>query len=267
MGDGASRRCACLSSCSRHHIPRIQRTGLSRLTSHLFLASFLRSGLRRRPARAVGDRLLQAEPALWMGAGQAVCRRAAPEGHHLGGACVNGIDSHSWLDFQHCGSWCKQAYAGHCVLLLKHELCHQRCRNRCCVSMSPSVFSQDDLEVSLDFFDYFSAMEPLLDSDDKLLAVRCVVACCWCRMLDVSGKNNDVDTTSALLARAAFHSATPAAATIPIFCHCSAWNDMGQSAFASDPRQVYRSDFFPGLGWMLTRHVRTTTAVQRATRY
>ncbi len=34
----------------------------------------------------------------------------------------------------------------------------------------------------------------------------------------------------------------------------SSWNDNGQAQFVSDPTAVYRSDFFPGLGWMLTRH-------------
>ncbi len=34
----------------------------------------------------------------------------------------------------------------------------------------------------------------------------------------------------------------------------SAWSDLGQTAFVADPRQVHRTDFFPGLGWMLTAH-------------
>ncbi|KAG0557639.1 hypothetical protein KC19_11G145500 [Ceratodon purpureus] len=33
----------------------------------------------------------------------------------------------------------------------------------------------------------------------------------------------------------------------------SSWNDNGQKQFVSDPEALYRSDFFPGLGWMLTR--------------
>lgn len=31
----------------------------------------------------------------------------------------------------------------------------------------------------------------------------------------------------------------------------SAYNDVGQEKFVADPKQVLRSDFFPGLGWML----------------
>ena len=33
----------------------------------------------------------------------------------------------------------------------------------------------------------------------------------------------------------------------------SSWNDNGQAAFVKDPRTLYRSDFFPGLGWMLAK--------------
>ncbi|CAN6544830.1 unnamed protein product [Malus baccata var. baccata] len=33
----------------------------------------------------------------------------------------------------------------------------------------------------------------------------------------------------------------------------SSWNDNGQKQFVHDPKILYRSDFFPGLGWMLTR--------------
>ncbi|KAE8707577.1 Alpha-1,3-mannosyl-glycoprotein 2-beta-N-acetylglucosaminyltransferase [Hibiscus syriacus] len=35
----------------------------------------------------------------------------------------------------------------------------------------------------------------------------------------------------------------------------SSWNDNGQKQFVHDPYALYRSDFFPGLGWMLTRSV------------
>ncbi|XVE49603.1 hypothetical protein DITRI_Ditri01bG0095300 [Diplodiscus trichospermus] len=35
----------------------------------------------------------------------------------------------------------------------------------------------------------------------------------------------------------------------------SSWNDNGQKQFVHDPYALYRSDFFPGLGWMLTRSI------------
>ncbi|XP_057436639.1 alpha-1,3-mannosyl-glycoprotein 2-beta-N-acetylglucosaminyltransferase [Lotus japonicus] len=33
----------------------------------------------------------------------------------------------------------------------------------------------------------------------------------------------------------------------------SSWNDNGQKHFVHDPYELYRSDFFPGLGWMLAK--------------
>ncbi|XP_020273341.1 alpha-1,3-mannosyl-glycoprotein 2-beta-N-acetylglucosaminyltransferase isoform X2 [Asparagus officinalis] len=35
----------------------------------------------------------------------------------------------------------------------------------------------------------------------------------------------------------------------------SSWNDNGQVQFVHDPRALYRSDFFPGLGWMLSKSI------------
>lgn len=35
----------------------------------------------------------------------------------------------------------------------------------------------------------------------------------------------------------------------------SSWNDNGQKQFVHDPEVLQRSDFFPGLGWMLTKSV------------
>lgn len=35
----------------------------------------------------------------------------------------------------------------------------------------------------------------------------------------------------------------------------SSWNDNGQVQFVHDPKALYRSDFFPGLGWMLTKSI------------
>jgi alpha-1,3-mannosyl-glycoprotein beta-1,2-N-acetylglucosaminyltransferase len=37
-----------------------------------------------------------------------------------------------------------------------------------------------------------------------------------------------------------------------LFC-VSAWNDLGKPQLVSDARAVFRTDFFPGLGWMLLR--------------
>jgi len=62
---------------------------------------------------------------------------------------------------------------------------------------------EEDMEVSPDFFSYFGAMLPFLQSDKDLFCV-------------------------------------------------SAWNDNGHDDMVSDPKAVFRTDFFPGLGWMLT---------------
>ena len=35
----------------------------------------------------------------------------------------------------------------------------------------------------------------------------------------------------------------------------SSWNDHGQARHVNDPLRLERSDFFPGLGWMLTNAV------------
>jgi alpha-1,3-mannosyl-glycoprotein beta-1,2-N-acetylglucosaminyltransferase len=63
---------------------------------------------------------------------------------------------------------------------------------------------EEDLHVAPDFFDYFSALAPVLDHDSSLFAV-------------------------------------------------SAFNDNGFQSRVQDPKRIVRSDFFPGLGWMMTR--------------
>jgi alpha-1,3-mannosyl-glycoprotein beta-1,2-N-acetylglucosaminyltransferase len=68
------------------------------------------------------------------------------------------------------------------------------------------IVLEDDMELSPDFFHFFGAMAPRLDTDPSL----------WC---------------------------------------VSSWNDNGQTEFVSNATAVYRSDFFPGLGWMLAKHV------------
>lgn len=67
------------------------------------------------------------------------------------------------------------------------------------------IIVEDDLELSVDFFEYFSALYPILKNDPTLYCV-------------------------------------------------SAWNDNGKAGLvAEDAEQLHRSDFFPGLGWMLTK--------------
>ena len=79
----------------------------------------------------------------------------------------------------------------------------ERWTRQCCTGETAAIACHP---LAVDFFDYFTAVEPLLDADPTLLAA-------------------------------------------------SAWADTGQPQFVDDPAAVLRSDFFPGLGWMLTGHV------------
>lgn len=77
---------------------------------------------------------------------------------------------------------------------------------------------EEDIEIAPDFFEYFIHLSPLLDSDPT---VYCI----------------------------------------------SGWNDNGKAMHVKDPGllsnmgllirivALYRTDFFPGLGWMMTRTV------------
>ena len=68
------------------------------------------------------------------------------------------------------------------------------------------IIVEDDLVVSPDFYEYFSATLPLLHQDPSL----------WC---------------------------------------VSAWNDNGKQGLINENATdlLYRTDFFPGLGWMITK--------------
>jgi hypothetical protein len=52
-----------------------------------------------------------------------------------------------------------------------------------------------------------------------------------------------------------FASVAPFVDTDPTVLAASAWNDNGQERNVRDNRQLYRSDFFPGLGWMMAEHI------------
>lgn len=75
------------------------------------------------------------------------------------------------------------------------------------MSFNSVIILEDDLRISPDFFEYFTALLPLLHDPDE-----------------------------------------------NIYC-ISAWNDNGKSSHVHDPAALRRSDFFPGLGWMLTREL------------
>jgi len=70
-----------------------------------------------------------------------------------------------------------------------------------------AIITEDDLDISQDFFEYFTATYRLLNMDPTL----------WC---------------------------------------VSAWNDNGKVDMIEDkPDLLYRTDFFPGLGWMLKQEL------------
>ncbi|RYG49890.1 hypothetical protein EON67_06265 [archaeon] len=87
-------------------------------------------------------------------------------------------------------------------------------------------------------------MAPILDADRTLLAVRSVCACACASACAHRCRRRCCCTRALRPARVVLNP--------PL---CSAWNDMGQAKFVEDPKQVYRSDFFPGLGWMLNARV------------
>ena len=39
----------------------------------------------------------------------------------------------------------------------------------------------------------------------------------------------------------------------PTIYSISSWNDLGYQEYVEDPRAMYRTDFFPGLGWMMSK--------------
>lgn len=68
------------------------------------------------------------------------------------------------------------------------------------------VILEEDLEIANDFFEYFTAVSSMVDSDTSLLCA-------------------------------------------------SAWNDNGQEGKVRDETALVRSDFFPGLGWMVPKRI------------
>lgn len=74
------------------------------------------------------------------------------------------------------------------------------------MGFSSAVILEEDIDVAPDFFEYFSALMPILKQDPELYCV-------------------------------------------------SAWNDNGFGGLVDDPTALYRSDFFPGLGWAMTKQL------------
>lgn len=88
---------------------------------------------------------------------------------------------------------------------------------------------QEDLEIAVDFFQYFFAMAELLDNDETILAVSAY---------NDIGQPQFVSDPSTCL-----------------FSHLmsSTTNNLSNVFFFSLSELLLRSDFFPGLGWMISR--------------
>jgi alpha-1,3-mannosyl-glycoprotein beta-1,2-N-acetylglucosaminyltransferase len=50
-----------------------------------------------------------------------------------------------------------------------------------------------------------------------------------------------------------FRACSPLLDRDPSLLTVSAWNDNGREGLVADPRRLYRTDFFPGLGWLMTK--------------
>ncbi|RZC14279.1 Alpha-1,3-mannosyl-glycoprotein 2-beta-N-acetylglucosaminyltransferase [Glycine soja] len=97
----------------------------------------------------------------------------------------------------------------------------------------PPFNNTDDMEIAPDFFDYFEAAASLLEKDKSIMAVSS-----W----NDNGQKqfvHDPLPIHSLHAPTASETATP-----PLV------NDRVEPQTRDE---LYRSDFFPGLGWMLAR--------------
>ena len=99
--------------------------------------------------------------------------------------------------------------------------------------LKKQIFILDDLDVSSDFYEYFMGTYTLLKNDPTL----------WYLIFTF----NFIENLPFLL--------------VSLKCYgfrcVSAWNDNGKVGLIdpSKPELLHRSDFFPGLGWMLRKQL------------
>lgn len=99
------------------------------------------------------------------------------------------------------------------------------------------IILEEDLEVAPDFFDYFNATgEPVASAARPPPSPMRIAT----RMLTRPRR---------------LRPAAPLLYQDASLLAVSAFNDNGQPRYASDETVVHRSDFFPGLGWLLTRRL------------
>jgi alpha-1,3-mannosyl-glycoprotein beta-1,2-N-acetylglucosaminyltransferase len=137
------------------------------------------------------------------------------------------------------------------------------------VHLSPSIFFaavdkfvlwpftlQDDMQLSPDFFSFFEATAPILDADPSLYCVSswndhgqvcCRKDCCQNCQQDPQLPGSSTRVHCIHFALLHYHQGCRPPLVI-VACGV-------QDRFVSNATQLYRSDFFPGLGWMLNRRV------------
>ena len=129
------------------------------------------------------------------------------------------------------------------------------------------IILEEDLQIAPDFFEYFAALVEMIDTDDQLLGgrghtdtslilvARLLPHTYYYSLTPILPPPIDPSPHSAFLPIPIDSLLTPVALPCTSLSAVSAWNDNGQKNIVRDPTALYRSDFFPGLGWMMSRRV------------
>ena len=131
------------------------------------------------------------------------------------------------------------------------------------------ILVEDDMLFAPDFFPYFEATSKILDQalgrSAALLPADGALQPCHAMLHWVVASDKRCSNTHGRLQGIAPHDPNTGVVWHPqdlsLMC-VSSWNDHGQRAFVSGPRRVERTDFFPGLGWMLRRETWDSLADQ-----
>ena len=95
------------------------------------------------------------------------------------------------------------------------------------------IILEEDLEIAIDFFEYFLATAPLLDSESF----------------------EDYDSSFSHDHQQHHHLHKHREQSSSSLLAVSAWNDNGFEGHVKRKEFIFRSDFFPGLGWMLNKQL------------
>jgi alpha-1,3-mannosyl-glycoprotein beta-1,2-N-acetylglucosaminyltransferase len=104
------------------------------------------------------------------------------------------------------------------------------------------VLVEDDMIFSRDFALYFEQLAPLLD---QYTLPPCLVT-----------QHESASTSSQLSRHLVTHTCLFGVVVRDPSLWCvSSWNDNGFVHLVEDSSRLFRTDYFPGLGWMLTRRL------------